>query len=379
MKAVIGLGFGDEGKGRVVDYLCSEKHHRVVRFSGGHQAAHNVVHNDTNHVFANFGSGTLRGCPTYWSKFCTVEPVGLLKELELLKSKGAHPKLIIHPKCPITTPLDLYKNLLNDKYNSHGTCGVGFGATLERESKFYSLLFEDLFNPTILKIKLKQVFSYHRRDYLAYEDKFDKFIGTCQKLVSSENITMNDNIILNDNVIFEGSQGLLLDQHYGFFPHVTRSNTGSTNIESMINELNISGSNNIDSVDYYLVTRAYQTRHGNGPMTNEHIPHKIKENPYERNFNNEFQGEFRKSLLDVDLLLYSINKDVNIKYSTNKTLVITCLDLIKDDYRFTKNGKIIECKNESEFVEKISSILGIDDILLSRDAKGDMERIELIA
>ncbi len=72
-RAVIGLGFGDEGKGVVTEYLCSQdpEHTVVVRFSGGQQAGHKVCKGDTEHIFSNFGSGTLSGCPTYWSEHCT--------------------------------------------------------------------------------------------------------------------------------------------------------------------------------------------------------------------------------------------------------------------------------------------------------------------
>ena len=68
--AVIGLGFGDEGKGSVVSYLTKACDSTIVaRFSGGHQVGHTVCTNNTRHVFSNFGSGTLNGTPTYWSKF----------------------------------------------------------------------------------------------------------------------------------------------------------------------------------------------------------------------------------------------------------------------------------------------------------------------
>ena len=69
---IIGLGFGDEGKGLITDYFCSKlKNPLVIRFSGGHQVGHTVIYNDIRHMFSNFGSGTLRNIPTYWSKFCT--------------------------------------------------------------------------------------------------------------------------------------------------------------------------------------------------------------------------------------------------------------------------------------------------------------------
>src|SRR5690606_12238557 len=106
-KAVIGIGFGDEGKGITTDFLCSRSRNPiVVRFSGGHQAGHTVVLNGVRHVFSNFGSGTLRGAPTYWAKYCTVNPIGIINELDSLIKKGITPKLYIDEKCPITTPYD---------------------------------------------------------------------------------------------------------------------------------------------------------------------------------------------------------------------------------------------------------------------------------
>ena len=84
-KAVIGLGCGDCGKGITTDYLCSQaKNPLVVRFSGGQQAGHTVVYNGMRHTFSNFGSGTLRGAPTFWSKYCTMDPIGIKNEHSVL-------------------------------------------------------------------------------------------------------------------------------------------------------------------------------------------------------------------------------------------------------------------------------------------------------
>jgi adenylosuccinate synthase len=164
--AVIGLGFGDEGKGMVTSHLCSHFNNpMVVRYSGGHQAGHTVVHKDIKHTFANFGSGTLQGCPTYWSKYCTVDPVGLLNELKILIDKmGAdfdNVKIYIHNECPVTTPYDMLFNRQREKDMMHGSCGVGFGETLGREEDNFHLQFSDLYNPTILKIKLEMIAKYY--------------------------------------------------------------------------------------------------------------------------------------------------------------------------------------------------------------------------
>src|SRR5271157_6621840 len=104
VSAVIDLGMGDSGKGVTTDYLCSKdpEHTIVVRFSGGHQCGHKVMRGDVEHIFSNFGSGTLLGCPTYWSEYCTFEPMGFWKEYLTLMSKGIQPRTFIHPEAPVT-------------------------------------------------------------------------------------------------------------------------------------------------------------------------------------------------------------------------------------------------------------------------------------
>ena len=157
---------------------------------------------------------------------------------------------------------------------------------------------------------------------------------------------------------------MLLDQNFGFFPNVTRSNTGCKNAVELLGHSNFY---------LYLVTRAYQTRHGYGYMSNENLPHNILENPLETNKENEYQGKFRRTLLDVSLLEYAINKDIYVRQNNDKSLVITCLDHVVNDYRFTYNNEIINCINESEFVQKIKNILKIKHVFTSRS--NDSENI----
>ena len=230
-KAVIGIGFGDEGKGIATDFLCSRSRNPiVVRFSGGHQAGHTVVLKGVRHVFSNFGSGTLRGAPTYWAKYCTVNPIGIVNELNKLSEKGITPTLYIDEKCPIATPYDVLHNQTTEEINLHGSCGVGVGATIEREEKYYSLLFGDIFYPSVFKIKLDEI-----RKYYSFKDDIDltDFIECVEIIKESKHIVpVNGLPIYNnhDDIIFEGSQGLLLDPKIGFFPHVTRTNVTTRNI-----------------------------------------------------------------------------------------------------------------------------------------------------
>lgn len=374
---VIGAGFGDEGKGRVVDYLCEKSPNPiVVRFSGGHQAGHHVIRGSVDHVFSNFGSGSILGAPTYWSKFCTVDPDGTINERIALLGKGVTPTLYIDPKCPITTPGDKFYNTILEGRNHHGSCGVGFGTTIQREADGVSLLFGDLFNKTVLKIKLKLITEYYQQvtrgsEWGANEWRWgrhnwcDSFMESCEELIELPNILIQNQIPSGySDYIFEGSQGLLLDQHIGFFPHVTRSNTGCANARVLFRK----------SVPpkIYLVTRAYQTRHGNGPMTNEGDNAFIRENPYEQNFSTGNQGEFRRSILDLDLINYALDREryIRKRAKAEKVLVITCLDLL-EQFTLTHESTLHYFDEEQKFVDYITTNTGFTQVKVSKTPSGD--------
>lgn len=367
-KIVIGLGFGDEGKGMFVDYLCSHSPNSlVIRFNGGHQVSHTVVTDKFTHMFSNFGSGTLRGCPTYWSDKCTVNPEGLINELGILTDKEIQPKLYIDERCPITTPYDILYNIEEERKNKHGSCGVGFGATIEREEKHYSLTFFDLFYPSIFKAKMKSIQNFYNSVFNL--EHYKNFYECCKILTKIGNVEKVYGCPKFNNYIYEGAQGLLLDKDIGIFPNVTRSNTDISNILGMII---------FEENEIFLVTRAYQTRHGNGFITNENIPHNILDNPLESNIENIYQGKFRKTLLDLSLLEYGLEKEKYIKKNKNLNLVITCLDHIVNDYRFTYKEKIINCSNKKEFIKKISDILKIKSVYISKNSNSKyVEKYEL--
>lgn len=368
-RAVIGLGFGDEGKGRVVDYLCSKGGvSLVVRYCGGHQAAHHVIARGVDHVFSNFGSGTIQGVPTYWSKYCTFDPQGASNEYEDLVEKNLEPVLFVDERCPVTTSLDILANIKNNQLISNGTCGVGFGNTIQRTEDHHRLLFGDLGFPSIVRIKYDLIRKYYKEKHGISDDKF--IFDPVESLLSGAELecikpTLGIPVdFMHEPHLYEGSQGLLLDQDIGFFPHVTRSYTGTRNIL----DIDMMGLSYL-----FLVTRAYQTRHGRGPMTNENIPHNISVNPYDKQDESGPQGEFRISLLDLDLLNYAIQSDSYIRNSHSKTLVITCMDLVSDELRLTHKGNIFVASSEQDFLTKIKEILGITDILVSRGPFGELD------
>lgn len=345
LSIVLGSAFGDEGKGAFVNHLCTKTDDPlVVRFNGGHQVGHTVVLDGKRHVFSNFGSGTLRGVPTYWSEFCTVNPIGVLKESEVLKSNNIKPVVYYNANAMLTTPFDIYHNRKLDALNGHGSVGVGFGATIQRNEDHYHLYVRDLLYPKVRDAKLENIWKqYYKIPELKgdWERIMGNYIAACDNLVNNFKIVKSINEILYfDHIIFEGGQGILLDQNYGFFPNVTRSNTTSKNAVEIINKLPLFNGDKV--IDTYYITRAYQTRHGNGYMTNTELDCSyIQENPNETNVMG-FQGEFRKSVLDLDLLSYAIECDEFHNPSSKQRLVITCLDQLPDrkSVPLTLKGKL---------------------------------------
>lgn len=332
-KNVIGLCWGDEGKGITTDFLCqkNDKSKIVVRFSGGQQAGHNVVIDGVNHVHSNYGSGTLRGVPSYFSEYCTIYPLTMWREKMTLVHKNVTPKLILHPLAMVTTPFDVVYNRMTERKLCHGSCGLGISATIKRnENTGYKLYAIDLGNQDLLFPKLHNIFEYYKSLFIDPTEKeefikeslaeFGLFKDAIEDLYFD--IQSYDYLKKFDEIIFEGSQGILLDMNHGTFPNVTHANTTSKNV------IEICEKNGFPYPEIYYVTRCYQTRHGNGWMSND-TEITLINNHHEINVFNEWQKEFKVSEIDYDLLNYSLEIDKIYSSSSkflSKNLVVTCLD-----------------------------------------------------
>jgi adenylosuccinate synthase len=375
---VLDLGFGDSGKGLVTDYLSkraqeSGRNPLVVRFSGGHQAGHTVVLEDNRHVFSNFCAGTLRGAASYFSHHCAVFPPAILGEREALEQKissldmldwdSSHqeiqrmPILFLDPLAVVTTPFDIAYNRVTESRNQHGSCGLGITATFQR-SEMFPLFVQDLKNDWILNNKVKSVRDYYIQKlknepkiFNEWEEEIenidiDRFLEECKTCMQVVNVEKFSKCFQNyDSLIFEGSQGILLDRLHGIYPHVTYANTTSKNVWDLLEPIiNIPKYRNIlnctwslksqgDSKAYqpisiYYITRAYQTRHGIGPMSEVPIPPGLQPTD-PTNQENPFQGALRFAGLDPSLLEHAILID-SLYHSEaieiTKQLVVTCTD-----------------------------------------------------
>ena len=298
---VLGTFFGDEGKGQCVNNLCTDDT-IVIRFSGANQVGHNVRHDGVDHCFRNFGSGTLKGIPTYWSEYCVCDLHTLFLELVELQQLGIAPKIIFSPFCELVTPFDVIKQWNNSANRYHGTVGTGFKPTLDRVKNGYSLTIADARNILILREK---VFNIQRNYYdfsseVPTTDLNDWIIGV-NKMANTFEVKDVEYLNTYKDLLFEGSQGILLDQKHGVMPFCTPSYTTSKNAIEIISKLN-----RVEKPIVHYVCRPYITRHGNGPLLTT-TP--IIEIDDQNNQWNDFQKGLRACEFDIELLKHSIMID----------------------------------------------------------------------
>lgn len=370
--AVIGSGYGDEGKGVFTNYFSNYKNNfnsLTIRYNGGAQAGHTVISKNIRHVFNHFGSNMLNAnSATALSQFFVCNPNIFLKEKNILKNKTNKDinNIYVHKKSYITTPFDILINQILEKSRNngkHGSCGLGFGQTIERnEINKITLNYEDLYNLSNNELfyKIKEIQNYffefidnHKlnnyiknMDFLYNNIFLDNIIKELYDFKENTILYEKESNLFNQfhNIVFEGAQGLELDQDYGDFPHVTRSNTGLKNIISILQKNNIQEKLNIS-----YITRAYKTRHGAGKLKNElfNLPY---QNVIDKtNINNEYQGNLRFAYLDFNQLKKAIDFDLkyinNIDY--NLSLGISCLDqsnIIKyylDEKKYEINNNLL--------------------------------------
>lgn len=315
--AVIGANFGDEGKGKTVDFLADTST-LVVRYNGGAQAGHTVQVGGLRHIFSHWGSGTFKTAPTYFSRFTIVNPEVWVQEREELRKLlfGALPDFFLSTQALLTTPYDMWINQRIEKARGgarHGSCGLGINETVVRnQHPEFSTIAWDMRTPGWLRGKLQRIreewvprrlgeLGLHGLDAGSWfvpslEEEFFQAVGQMGYAVQWES-----EAILGDfeKVIFEGAQGLLLDEHHRFFPHVTRSRPGMHNVMKIVDQVGI------DTVDVRYVTRTYLTRHGEGPFPTADFPAQFDKT----NHSNPWQGSMRFGELNIPLLKESITED----------------------------------------------------------------------
>jgi len=352
IKIIIGANAGDEGKGLFTDYFSSfwGKDCTVVRFNGGAQAGHTVVTPEgKRHVFSHFGSGYFNNSKSYLSYKFIVNPLLFYKEHQSFPEYSN----IIYKYCRITTPWDMIIGQIfeDNRTNKHGSCGVGINETVLRNNLIPFTVKDFLTSSYITKIDGikkdwikfrigKREVSDKQRLLLESKSVEESFIDRMFYLI--KNSIILDEVPYSKYYVFEGAQGLWLSQNnHKFWPHLTRSNTGIVNSLHIINS--IPGNHNIEVI---FVTRAYFTRHGEGPLSGEcSIPYpSISDNT---NIPNPYQGTMRFGILDLDVINKEISSDIDSKrkwpnLNINISLGITCLDQVGETIKYRMKGVYYE-------------------------------------
>lgn len=349
----VDLGFGDAGKGSIVDFLTrSEQAHTVVRYNGGAQAGHRVVSGGADpgeHVFAQFGSGTLAGAATHLSRFMLVEPLAMLEEARHLEHLGfeAFGQTTIDERALVITPFQRAINRLRELARGsgrHGSCGMGVGETMADYLQYGErvLFVGELARPQLLRTKLEFLRSANLakvRDLpanvlaseqgveelapLVEDDWYDWLVDAYGGFARHAKIVPGRHLstILqrSGTVVFEGAQGVLLDEWHGFHPHTTWSTTTLENADRLLREAGYYG-----DVIRIGITRAYATRHGAGPLVTEDMA-LTRALPDATNRAGAWQQGFRAGWLDLVMLRYAIEVTGELDM-----LAVTCLDRLSD-------------------------------------------------
>lgn len=392
--AIIGANYGDEGKGLATDYFArvhsrSGRAPLVVRCNGGAQAGHTVVAGDNRHVFGHIGSGTLAGSSTYLSSKFIVNPKVFLKEWRAMLALGLKPKVFGSRQCRVTTLYDMAMNSLAELKRgagAHGSCGLGINETVTRHKAGYFITlgqirdrdnrnFEEV-GDYLFKIRQEwvparlkelQIFPEQfegadaKRAQLYYSMfDVDPMLIAAELVNDSRMIRMEDPKFLNDfsqELVVEGAQGLMLDEFLGKFPHVTRSVTG---LASSIAGAYECGYTTIQPV---YITRAYLTRHGNGPLANE--GEAITNQPLHDSTNvpNQWQGALRyaplnlddlKTFIELDYLRGQASSHITSTTIGEPMIFLTCMDQLANNVQIQINNtlEIVAAENLPKIIEK---------------------------
>jgi len=276
---VLGAQWGDEGKGKMTDYLA-EKAEVVVRFQGGNNAGHTVIVGDKEYKLHLIPSGIL-----YDDKLnvigngVVIDPKALFDEINYLEELGVKVtpnKLIISDRAQVIMPYHRILDGLKEKARGKddiGTTGKGIGPCYTDKVERSGIRVCDLINKEVLERKLKQniedknaiisLYGGETLDFAAVYNEYLAFAERIKPFVTDISVRIYEEIKDNKNVLFEGAQGSLLDIDYGTYPYVTSSNTiaGGVCTGAGIGPTVITGAVGI--------AKAYTTRVGKGPFPTE--------------------------------------------------------------------------------------------------------------
>jgi len=279
---VVGTQWGDEGKGKLVDWL-TESAQGVVRFQGGHNAGHTLVINGVKTALNLIPSGIMRpGVKCYIGNGVVLDATHLLKEIAGLEAMGVEVRyrLFVSEACPLILPFHAALDVAREAKRGNGgaekigTTGKGIGPAYEDKIARRALRVQDLKYPERFATKLRELLDLHNHvlttylnaPALEFQPIYDAAMQQAEAikpLMADVSRELNAAHLAGENLLFEGAQGTLLDVDHGTYPFVTSSNCVAGNAAA--------GSGVGPNLLHYMlgITKAYCTRVGGGPFPTE--------------------------------------------------------------------------------------------------------------
>ena len=279
---VVGTQWGDEGKGKIVDWMTDHAQ-GVVRFQGGHNAGHTLVINGRKTALQLVPSGVMReGVACYIGNGVVVDPAHLLSEIARIEALGidVRSRLFLSESCPLILPFHVAIDKAREARREGtvggkiGTTGKGIGPAYEDKVARRALRVQDLKHPTRFEAKLRELLDLHNAELvgvlggepLSLQPMLDDAMKAAEQLrplMADVGYRLFKAHQAGDNLLFEGAQGTLLDIDHGTYPFVTSSNCVAGNAAA--------GSGVGPGLLHYVlgITKAYTTRVGGGPFPTE--------------------------------------------------------------------------------------------------------------
>ncbi len=347
---VIGTQWGDEGKGKIVDYLA-EKMDYVVRFQGGNNAGHTIKVKDDIYKLHLIPSGVIHGKTGVLGNGVVIDPEILINEIKELTNRGIQPNLIISDRAHVILPYHKMLDGAEEHYMGNqfiGTTKRGIGPCYSDKISRRGIRTCDLLNKTSLISKLDSILpqkqkllnSYGIKEKLNKQTILTKYLRYGEKLkpyIKSTHIELNTAIIQKKHIILEGAQGTLLDIDFGTYPYTTSSHTiaGGASIGTGIPPHTIQSITGI--------VKAYTTRVGEGPlpteqkgMTGKHLAEKGHE------YGTTTSRPRRCGWLDLPVVKHSCTISGVTNLAVTKLDVLTGLKKIQICTHYTLQGKKIQ-------------------------------------
>jgi adenylosuccinate synthase len=278
----VGLQWGDEAKGKIVDLLC-EQYDVVVRYQGGANAGHTVVHDGVTYKLSLIPTGILRpAVDCVIGNGLVIHPPALLKEMDVLAAQGVEfgDRLHISDRAHVILPYHIAEERLTEESDSAadhlGTTRRGIGPCYrDKYGRVHGVRLADLYHPRQFRERLGRIVAYKNRllsamlsnfepfDAGAIAEEYLEYADRLRPSVRDTTAWLHGAIAQGRRLLFEGAQGSLLDIDHGSFPYVTSSNSSAAGIAA--------GSGvPTRHIDRWIgIVKAYTTRVGDGPFPTE--------------------------------------------------------------------------------------------------------------